>query len=77
MKHVVEVTIPAVIMLRGKVEAESAAEAQAKAETEAAMIVEHFSEAPVLSGIWPEVMGKASVEARAAKRGKITVRVEP
>ncbi|HSW29279.1 MAG TPA: hypothetical protein VLH75_07255 [Longimicrobiales bacterium] len=76
MKHVVEVTIPAVITLRGKIEAESSAEAKAKAEVEAAVIVEHFTEAPVLSGIWPEVLGKASVEARTAKRGKVTVRVE-
>ncbi len=75
MRYPVEVEIPAVITLQGKVDADSPEEAQQVAEAEAAKIREEFSEIPILSGVWPERLGRATVSARAAAKGDAAVRV--
>lgn len=75
-RHAVEVRIPAVIVVRGKVEGESVEAARVHAQAEGERIAQEFRERPVLSGVWPEVLGKASVEALPAAKGSVRVKVE-
>jgi len=75
MKHTVQITIPATITLRGKVEANTPEEAEAVALQEAERIREDFAASPILSGVWPERLGKASVAARPSSEGAVEVEV--
>jgi len=72
----VEVRIPAVIVLRGKVDADKPAEAKKLATAEAKKIAREFTERPILEGVWPEVLGGAAVRAMAADGAKPAVVVE-